>query len=455
MVSKKAEIICERRPKRVHRPSRFGAAPLELLERRFALAASPTVLPAITIESARAVEGDLTSTTMKFTVTLSEATSRGARVSYRTVAGTAADRGVDFYNASGIAYVRPNQTTAEIKVVVRGDRVVEANETFQIVLSRPVGCTIAVASATGTIIDNDTVSAAPPTSSQFTITTVFPDSSLTVTQQAVFADAARRWSEIITGDLPDVWVDRRAGIKIDDIEIIATAPAIDGAGGILGQAGPTHFRAGARGLPYRGLMEFDSADLAAMEANGTLRGVIIHEMGHAIGLGSLWERFRLVVGIGTTNPTYIGASAVREYNSVFGVRASGVPLEAGGGPGTAGAHWRETIFETEIMSGYAEPPGVVMPISRVTVAALQDLGYRVNYAAADAFSPSSGGRSAAAESTASRRSASAMSATRSLVSTASQAAVLEWAVFGNQESRGTCGEKVVGGRRLTVRTTLN
>lgn len=454
MFSKKAESFFERRPKRVHRSSRFMVAPLELLERRFALAAVPAVLPAIAIESASAVEGDLTSTTMKFTVTLSEATSRGARVSYRTVAGTAADRGIDFYNASGIAYIRPNQTTTEIKVVVRGDRVVEPNETFQIVLSRPVGCVIAVVSAMGTIVDNDTVSTAPPTSSQFTITTVFPDRSLTATQQAVFADAARRWSEIITGDLPDVWVDRRAGIKVDDIEIIATAPAIDGAGGILGQAGPTHFRTGTRGLPYRGVMEFDSADLAAMETNGTLKDVIIHEMGHAIGLGTLWQHFRLVVGIGTTNPTYVGTNALREYNSAFGVRASGVPVEAGGGPGTAGAHWRESIFETEVMSGYAERPGVAMPISRITVGALQDLGYRVNYAAADAFVPMSGGRSAA-QSTASRQAASAVSGALSSVSAAGQSAVLQWAVFGNHESHGAFGEKGLGGRRAPFRTTLH
>lgn len=422
----------------------FKAAPVEQLEQRFALAASPAVLPTIAVGSSSAVEGDLTSTTMTFTVTLSEATKRGARVSYRAVSGSAADRGVDFYNVAGVAYVRPNQTTTEIKVVVRGDRLVERDETFQIVLSRPIGCTIAVVSATGTIIDNDG-SSPPPASSQFTITTVFPDGSLTASQQAVFAEAARRWSEVITGDLPDVWVDRRAGIKIDDIEIIATGPAIDGAGGILGQAGPTDFRPGARGLPYRGVMQFDSADLVAMETNGTLEGVIIHEMGHALGLGSLWERFRLVVGIGSTDPLYTGANALREYNSVFATRARGVPVEADGGPGTAGAHWRESIFGTEIMSGYAEPPGVDMPISRITVGALQDLGYRVNYALADDFKPSPAARSGAASSSkASSQPVSSRSAIVSAAFAAERAVLMRWALAENDDRRPVQKEKSAG-----------
>lgn len=370
----------------------------ERLESRLALASMPLNVPTLSIAASSAIEGDLTSTTMTFTVRLSEATLRGARASYTTVAGSAGDGGVDFYNASGVVYVRPHQTTAEIRIVVRGDKAIESNETFQVVLSQPVGCTIVSATAVGTIIDNDALPITPPVVSRFTITTVFPDSSLTSTQQAVFAEAARRWSEIITGDLPDVVIDRRSGDRVDDIEIVATGPAIDGAGNILGQAAPTQFRAGSRGLPYRGIMQFDSADLSAMEANGTLRDVILHEMGHVLGLGSLWARFGLIVGLETADPTYRGANALREYNALFSVRASGVPVESQGGPGTAGAHWRESVFGTEIMSGFAERPGIAMPISRVTVGALQDLGYRVNYAAAGRFTPAPAGGAAGQQS---------------------------------------------------------
>lgn len=410
----------------------------ESLEPRFALASTPSSLPALSIASSSAVEGDLTSTTMTFTVSLSAATSRGARASYTTVAGSAGDRGVDFYNASGVVYVRPNQTTAQIRIVVRGDTIIERNESFQIVLSQPVGCTITSSSATGMIIDND-ANPVRPTVSQFTITTVFPDTSLSPTQQAVFADAARRWSEIITGDLPDVVIDRQAGIRIDDIEISATGPAIDGAGGTLGQAGPTEFRAGARGLPYRGFMEFDSADLAAMETAGTLKDVILHEMGHVLGLGSLWSNFSLVVGLETDAPTYRGTNGLREYNSLFNVRAVGVPVESEGGAGTAGVHWRESVFGAELMSGFAAPPGVTSPISRVTVGALQDLGYRVNYAAADRFTPPPAARAAAQQASASRRVPAAAAAATS-AEAARQAAFLRWS--GHEFFAGNVGGSV-------------
>ena len=43
------------------------------------------------------------------------------------------------------------------------------------------------------------------------------------------------------------------------------------------------------------------------------------------------------------------------------------------------------MFDTELMTGYAERRGVAMPISRMTVGALEDLGYSVNYAAADPY----------------------------------------------------------------------
>jgi predicted Zn-dependent protease len=35
-------------------------------------------------------------------------------------------------------------------------------------------------------------------------------------------------------------------------------------------------------IPAKGRMEFDRADLARMEADGSLTSVIVHEMGHVI-----------------------------------------------------------------------------------------------------------------------------------------------------------------------------
>ena len=134
--------------------------------------------------------------------------------------------------------------------------------------------------------------------------------------------------------------------------------------GILGAAGPTEIRPGTGGLPWKGEMFFDSADIASMEADGTFKDVILHEMAHVLGFGTLWTQFGFLRNAGTTNPTYIGANALREYRSIFGVpTAPGVPVENTGGQGTADGHWRETVFVTELMTGYAESAGTAMPIS--------------------------------------------------------------------------------------------
>ena len=222
----------------------------------------------------------------------------------------------------------------------------------------------------------------PSPTGEFQIDVIF-GGGLTASQESIFADAADRWAEIITGDIPDVNTD--IGL-VDDVAIDASGVFIDGAGGILGQAGPTWLRSGSY-LPARGLMQFDSADLAAMESNGTLLHVILHEMGHVLGLGTIWDDLGLVVGLGGTSPQFVGPQATAEYNSIFGLSSPSVPVENNGGPGTAGSHWEESVFDNELMTGYIN--GSVIPLSRVTAGQFADLGYQVNLDAADAFSPPS------------------------------------------------------------------
>lgn len=223
----------------------------------------------------------------------------------------------------------------------------------------------------------------PPNSSGFDIQLVY--SGMTASQQAIFERAAAKWESIITSDLPNATFN---GQTVDDLLINASAVAIDGRGGVLGQAGPDRFRGGTR-LPYHGAMQFDTADMAAMEANGTLQGVVMHEMGHVLGIGTLWAAKGLIVGAGTSSSRFIGPQATAAYNALFGTTASGVPLETAGGSGTRDAHWKESVFGNEIMTGFVGP-GTSLPVSRVTIASLADLGYTVNLAAADPFSAPAG-----------------------------------------------------------------
>jgi subtilisin-like proprotein convertase family protein len=203
---------------------------------------------------------------------------------------------------------------------------------------------------------------------------------LTSAQQAAFVTAAARWSRIITADVPSVIVE---GETIDDIVIDADGVTIDGPGGILGQAGPTQLRPGSF-IPAAGVMSFDLADLAMMEREGSLVSVITHEMGHVLGFGTNWDELGLRQGAGTSNPTFTGPIAMRELATLSGGSATrAVPLANVGGPGTRDAHWREAVFGNELMTGFLnEGPN---PLSRLTIAALQDMGYEVSFANADPY----------------------------------------------------------------------
>ena len=193
------------------------------------------------------------------------------------------------------------------------------------------------------------------------------------TYQSYFTAAAQRWQQVITGDLPDVG-------NIDDLQITANVKFIDGPGGILGQATPNLFRSAPSFLPYTGTMTFDSSDLANMASNGTLFYVILHEMGHVLGIGTLWSTLHLTAGSGSQ---YIGQGALNAYHQLGAGGASFVPLETSGGSGTAGVHWSEAAFGNELMTGFIS--GAPDPLSILTIGALQDLGYTVNYAAADPY----------------------------------------------------------------------
>jgi hypothetical protein len=230
--------------------------------------------------------------------------------------------------------------------------------------------------------DSLTITGTAGVASQFQIVVNFPDATLTASQKAIFTIAAQRWSQVITGDLPDVNVAGHG--LVDDLVIDATAPAIDGVGQILGQAGPSSLRSGSL-LPAAGSMEFDSADVASLEAAGQLDEVILHEMGHVLGIGSIWTAKGLLTGTGGADPRYTGAQATAAYQSVFNTAITSIPVENTGAAGTRDSHWRETVFNNEIMTGFLNGPA--SPLSRVTAASLADLGYVVNIDGAEIYTP--------------------------------------------------------------------
>ena len=92
----------------------------------------------------------------------------------------------------------------------------------------------------------------------------------------------------------------------------------------------------------------------------------------------------------------LGRQATQAFNEIFGRSDTGVPLYEQGSPGDGsyGAHWRDSVFGFEAMVHAGDPSITGAPVSRVTVAQFADIGYRVNYMAADPYSPPASGRAA-------------------------------------------------------------
>lgn len=233
-----------------------------------------------------------------------------------------------------------------------------------------------------------TITVAAASADAFNIT-VRLNGSMTPSQQAAFTNAAARWSQAIRTGLSTVSLnlpvdDCGTGAPafngaIDDLLIDATIAPIDGVGAVLGQAGPCYNRT-SNGLPVYGVMKFDTADVADLQSEGDFDAVILHEMGHVLGFGTVWAT-RGLVGAGTGNPTFTGATALGAWQAIGG--AGAVPVEGLGGSGTADSHWRESVFNGELMTGWIDHNN--NPMSTVTIAAFADLGYGVDLGAADPY----------------------------------------------------------------------
>lgn len=244
--------------------------------------------------------------------------------------------------------------------------------------------------------------------SSFDIELRYPGTPPSAAVQTAFNNARDRWQQLVFGDVPGQFINQSvegcatgAGSMnetVDDLVIFVRVDSIDGPGGTLGQAGPCFIRPSGS-LPFVGRMTFDEDDLANMETNGTLGDVILHEMGHVLGFGTLWNTFGFLenpscpgdpcLAGGTVDTHYDGPQAIKAFDALGGTSYTGgekVPVEnTQGGQGTRDSHWRESTFNHELMTGFVEAPGTANPLSRLTVASLWDFGYLVNLDGADPY----------------------------------------------------------------------
>ena len=136
-------------------------------------------------------------------------------------------------------------------------------------------------------------------------------------------------------------------------------------------------------IPYLGGVVFSTA---VTRDPRWLEIVARHEIGHVLGLGSLWHVRRQIGNPSTEEKvldTYVVAPlATRAFDAAGGTSYTGpkVPLHQHGGG--RNDHWRTEVFGSELMSwGWSDQ----VPTSAVTLQGLADLGYTVDLSYADPY----------------------------------------------------------------------
>lgn len=223
------------------------------------------------------------------------------------------------------------------------------------------------------------------------------------TYRPAFDSAAAFWNNVIssghagetfTQDTPlspcGLDFSIKAGDFIRGLRIYSQVVGIDGTGGILGQAGPCLL---SGNFPMVGIMQFDSADSQGLIDDGQFEQVIVHEMGHVVGIGGLWGYLGFVdnacgnglFGVCRGDPTYNGAAGREGFLALGGGVNEDLLVGNERGPGTWDAHWREETFVNELMTGFLDQ-GMPNPLSIMTVLSLKDIGYSVNLDSAEDYS---------------------------------------------------------------------
>jgi leishmanolysin len=132
------------------------------------------------------------------------------------------------------------------------------------------------------------------------------------------------------------------------------------------------------GRPVMGAVYLNYQHIRISEVNKYyLPGVFIHELMHVMGFsGGFMDQRGLLKQIkhgSTTRTAVVSDRVVKHAREYFNCpELEGVPVENGGGGGSAGSHWEKTIFPAEVMNPQVSFP---MKVSELTIMLLEDLGW--------------------------------------------------------------------------------
>ena len=205
-------------------------------------------------------------------------------------------------------------------------------------------------------------------------------------QKNVLRYMARRWMAVISEDLPDYtftqgWSgtcgDRSftipSGERIDDLRIYVTIFDPDHHYYADSGRGSVSLLRESSYLPVLGCMSLNSNRI-----QGSFHALVLHEIGHVLGFGSIWNEFDFLQDFSRDDPNadahFNGPRAIAAFDDAGGKDYTGakVPVEK-----KDGSHWRRSVLGDEVMGGGG-------PLSAITVQSLADLGYGVDVTQADA-----------------------------------------------------------------------
>jgi len=169
-----------------------------------------------------------------------------------------------------------------------------------------------------------------------------------------FEQAARFWSLFIKDN-------RTVDIKVE------VAPS-DGQGGL--KAAAAWNKLDGQGLPIAGVIAVDLADISRF---AHFTETLVHELGHALGIGTLWQKLKLLEHVSAQKTVFRGRKATSAFQSMTNKPANELLVETGGGASSAGGHWSESAFGKELMTPEKD---IGEHIAKFTIASLEDIGYK-------------------------------------------------------------------------------
>ncbi|MCK0149307.1 DUF4214 domain-containing protein [Marivita sp. S6314] len=233
---------------------------------------------------------------------------------------------------------------------------------------------------------------------RFDITIEFTSDDTPSAYVNAFEDAVERWEDVITGDLDYGFVqgygfvdDVLIEVSVQDIELLfaGVEQTIFAISSVLDQRSDALIGTGA--LPTYSRIVLNSEEIGTLL---NLDELAQNTIGRALGFGSLWEEFGLVRDIDGI-ATYTGPNGLREIEELSDDLNGQNVLEDGEDGALAAEYWSEANLNAELMTpriesrrpedGPAQFGRPDNPISALTIAAMQDLGYQVDYDEADAF----------------------------------------------------------------------